>query len=127
MVDSRSRRGLEASRRIRKLATRIAARPIASRPSKKGNRERPEKFRVISGPLTAPAAMITLFATTTFWKVVRFRCHHRGSNERLTAHFSHRSEAVFSRDLRSVGAVPHSGLHPMPVPLRGPRIGYSYR
>src|ERR1700736_4554114 len=113
MVDSSSRIGLNASRRIRKLATRIAARPIASSSTKKGNRVRPEKFRVIRGPLMAPAAMITLLATTTFWNVVRFRCHHRGSNEGLTAHFRHRSEALFGPDLRSVTAVAHSGLHPM--------------
>src|ERR1700730_4797476 len=120
MVDSNSRIGLNASRRIRKLATRIAARPIASRPSRKGSRERPEKFRVISGPVIAPAAMMTLFATTTFWKVVRFRCHHRGSNEGLTAHFRYRSAAVFGWDLRSVAAAAHSGLHPMAGAVRRP-------
>jgi hypothetical protein len=27
---------------------------------------RPEKFSVISGPMTAPTTMIALFATTTF-------------------------------------------------------------
>src|SRR6202165_3828470 len=113
MVDSSSRIGLKASRRIRKFATRIAARPIASSSTKKGNRVRPEKFRVIRGPPMAPAAMITLLATTTFWNVVRFRCHHRGSNEGLTAHFRHRSEALFGPDLRSVTAVALSGLHPM--------------
>src|ERR1700694_3937598 len=131
MVDSNSRIGLDASRRITKFATRIAAKPIASRPSRKGSRERPEKFSVISGPLTAPAAMMTLFATTTFWKVVRFRCHHRGSNEGLTAHFRHRFEAVFGWDLRSVDAVTHSGLHPMPVAVMPPadwvRISVQHR
>src|SRR6202011_5031884 len=120
MVDSSSRIGLKASRRIRKVATRNAARPIASSSTKKGNRVRPEKFKVIRGPVTAPAAMITLLATTTFWNVVRFRCHHRGSNEGLTAHFRHRFEAVFGSDLRSVGAAEHSGLHPMPVAVTPP-------
>src|ERR1700674_1363301 len=127
MVDSNSRIGLNASRRITKLATRIAARPIASRPSRKGSRERPEKFSVISGPLTAPAAMITLFATTTFWKVVRFRCHHRGSNEGLTAHFRHRFEAVCARDLGSVMPWRIQVFTRCQLALCRPGIGYRYR
>src|SRR5438094_9483211 len=67
----------------------MATSPMASRPSKNGNRVRPEKFSVISGPLPGPAAMMALFATTTFWNVVRLRCHHRGSNEVLTIHSRH--------------------------------------
>src|SRR2546430_9877903 len=95
IVDSSSRIGLKASRRIRKLPTRMATGPIASRPRKKGNGVRREKFSVISGPLIAPAAMMALFATTTFWNVVRLRCHHRGSNEVLTIHSRHGLEGDF--------------------------------
>ena|SRR5438270_2043807 len=95
IVDSSSRIGLKASRRIRKLATRMAISPMASRASRKGKRVRPEKFSVISGPLMAPAVMMALFATTTFWKVVRFRCHQRGSNDVLTPHFRHRFADAF--------------------------------
>src|SRR2546429_8904649 len=95
IVDSSSRIGLKASRRIRKLATRRQTSPMARRPSKTGNRVRPKKFSVISGPLTGPAAMMALFATTTFWNVVRLRCHHRGSNEVLTIHSRHGLEGDF--------------------------------
>src|SRR5205823_11354944 len=111
---SSSRIGLKASRRMRKLATRMATSPMASRPSKDGNLVRPEKFRVISGPLTAPAAMMALFATTTFWKVVRFRCHHRGSNEILTIHSRHRSETNLNSMPESVQAGAQSGARRMP-------------
>src|SRR2546426_12672827 len=95
MVDSSSRIGLNANRRITKLATRMATSPMARRPSRNGRRVRPEKFRVVSGPLTAPAAMMALFATTTFWNVVRLRCHHRGANEILTIHSRHAFESDF--------------------------------
>src|SRR5438094_7637997 len=114
IVDSSSRIGLKASRRMRKLATRMATSPMASRPSKDGNLVRPEKFRVISGPLTAPAAMMAPFATTTFWKVVRFRCHHRGSNEILTIHSRHRSETNLNSIPESVQAGAQSGARRMP-------------
>ena len=68
---------------MRKFATRMAIRPIASSPIRKGSRL-PETFTVINGPMMAPMTMMALFATTTFWNVVRLRCHHRGSSGRLT-------------------------------------------
>jgi len=44
----------------------MATKPTASRMSRNGRRERPEKFKAISGPLNAPIAMIALFAIATF-------------------------------------------------------------
>src|SRR5438094_9108146 len=127
IVDSSSRIGLKASRRIRKLATRMATSPMASRPSKNGNRVRPEKFTVISGLLTAPAAMMALFATTTFWNVVRLRCHHRGSNEVLTIHSRHgfggRLELVPPNQFRPKRNQVRAGCRTL---VNAPQTGYRY-
>jgi hypothetical protein len=51
---------------MRKFTTRMARRPTASRMSRNGSRDRPEKLRAIKGPLKAPMTMIALFATATF-------------------------------------------------------------
>src|ERR1700730_1323298 len=115
MIDSSSRIGFNASRRIRKLATRMASSPIASSPIKNGSLVRPEKFKVISGPVMGPTAMMALLAMATFWNVVRFRCHQRGSNDALTPHSRHGFEAAFRLVFESVAAGGHSGADPMPL------------